>query len=86
MYERSENSAELTYLRTLFLPSSAINNFATKKIQNNFIDTNEVIRSLALSPNEETLLAGTNANHLYEFAFSKIVIYSFKKIESNLLI
>ena len=45
--------------------------------------SNEVIVSLALSPNEETLLAGSNTNHLYEFAFSKIVIRSFREIFSN---
>jgi hypothetical protein len=78
MYERNENSVELTYLRTLILPSTIVNDFSARIIQNISLHerslSNEVIRSLALSPNEETLLAGTNANHLYEFAFSKIVI------------
>jgi hypothetical protein len=63
MYEKNENNSQLTYLRKLILPSK---NFSKQK-------SNEVIRSLALSPNEETLLAGTNTNHLYEFSFSKIV-------------
>lgn len=61
MYERSENSSNLTYFRTLILPSSSF--------------SNEIIHSLTLSPNEETLLVGTNSNHLYEFSFSKIVIF-----------
>jgi WD40 repeat protein len=57
MYERNENSCQLNYLRKLILPSSN--------------KSNEIIKSLALSPNEETLLAGTNYNHLYQFSFSK---------------
>jgi len=36
MYQRNENSAQLTYLRTLILPSSIINNFSSKKIEKNF--------------------------------------------------
>jgi hypothetical protein len=36
MYQRNENSAQLTYLRTLILPSSTINHFSSKKIEKNF--------------------------------------------------
>lgn len=42
--------------------------------KNNKINSNEIILSLALSPNEETLLIATNFNNLYEISFSKIVI------------
>ena len=107
MYERAENSIELTYLRRFILPLSNINDFSLKRIETNFINrkipkrtisvklsneqlnrstlslnssliheesiSDELIRSLALSPNEETLLVGTNKNHLYEIAFSKMV-------------
>ena len=55
MYERNENSSSLTYLRKLMLPGKFP----------------EMIFSLALSPNEETLLAATDHNHLYRYAFSK---------------
>ncbi|CAF2147545.1 unnamed protein product [Rotaria magnacalcarata] len=34
--------------------------------------SNEIILSLSLSPNEETLLVATNFNNLYEIAFSKM--------------
>ncbi|CAF1441079.1 unnamed protein product, partial [Adineta steineri] len=43
--------------------------------------TNEIIHSLALSPNEETLLAATNYNHLYEITFSKM---DYRKKEENI--
>jgi hypothetical protein len=96
MYERGENSIELTYLRKLILPSSILNEFSPKTVQtktrqrNLSIQSmenlfslrssfkheksieNELIHSLALSPNEEILLAGTNQNHLYQIAFSKM--------------
>ncbi|CAF1123424.1 unnamed protein product [Adineta steineri] len=43
--------------------------------------TNEIIHSLALSPNEEILLAATNYNHLYEITFSKM---DYRKKEENI--
>lgn len=76
MYERNVNCTELTYLRRLILPSS---NTKDISIELHKQQSNEIIQSLALSPNEETLLVGTNTNHLYEFAFSKIVILLFRK-------
>jgi hypothetical protein len=96
MYERGENSIELTYLRRLILPSSIVKEFSPNTVQtktrqrNPSIQSmenisslrssfkhqrsigNELIHSLALSPNEEILLAGTNQNHLYQIAFSKM--------------
>jgi WD40 repeat protein len=51
-----ENNSNLTYFGRIILPSKS----------------NERILSLTLSPNEETLLAITNHNHLYQFSFSKI--------------
>jgi hypothetical protein len=67
MYERSENSDELTYLRRLILPSLMHEDFSMKK------SSNEIIKSLTLSANEENLLVGTNCNHLYQISFSNMV-------------
>jgi hypothetical protein len=104
MYERSENSDGLTYLRRLILPSPLNDDLSLKKrpksgyrnvlnkLTNEFSmgdilsshssfeedirlfdSSNEIILSLSLSPNEETLLCGTNQNHIYQIHFSKMV-------------
>lgn len=70
MFERAENSGQLSYLRRLILPSSSLNSPVSRRLHGS---TDELISSFALSPNEETLLVGTNHNHLYEIAFSKMV-------------
>ena len=70
MFERAENSGQLSYLRRLILPSSSLNSPISRRLHGS---TDELISSFALSPNEETLLVGTNHNHLYEIAFSKMV-------------
>ena len=80
MFERAENSARLSYLRRLILPSSPLASSNPRRPQRS---SDELISSFALSPNEETLLVGTNHNHLYEIAFSKMVTDLFRVSRSR---
>ncbi|CAF3849927.1 unnamed protein product [Didymodactylos carnosus] len=85
MYERAEHSDQLTYLRELLLPTIPTANLklsvtpflksqlTTHEVPSlQYSTSDEQISSLALSPNEETLLAATNYNQLYEISFSKV--------------
>lgn len=68
MFERNDAARDqLTYVRRLVLPSSTLNQVASRRT------STEIIHALALSPNEETLLAATNGNQLFEIVFSKLV-------------
>lgn len=67
MFERNENDIQLNYLRKLILSP---------------YKSNERIQSLALTPNEQTLLIKTNENHFYQFSFHT----DYQKEENDLFI
>lgn len=58
-------NCELSYSTKLSLPNE---------------HSNETIRSLALSPNQQNLLISTNFNQIYQFQFTQIVLFLLFKI------